>query len=166
MKKIESICLLILMCFVILGYASFRGEDNNVEISNTDDLLESESVNTENTYTQSDLDLLARVVNAEAGYDYCTDEWQRLVASIVINRVNDNRFPDTIKDVIFQNKFGIQYACAWNGALDKEPSEKAIKNAEYILQNGSICPNEVIFQSESKLGKVYKKVGNTWFCYG
>lgn len=53
-------------------------------------------------YSNDDLYLLARVVQTESGASWATDEHQRAVASVVINRVNDSRFPNTISGVILQ----------------------------------------------------------------
>ena len=48
----------------------------------------------------TNLNLLARVISAEArGESY---EGQVAVAAVVINRVKDNRFPNSIEDVIYQ----------------------------------------------------------------
>ena len=114
-------------------------------------------------YTQSDLDLLARVVNAEAGSSWITDEHQRAVASVVLNRVKDNRFPNTIKEVVYQRG---QYSCVWNGAINRTSSQRAINNARYVLENGVTIPNNVIFQAQFKQGNgVWKYIQGHYFCY-
>lgn len=123
-----------------------------------DNLLEDEP-----DYTQQDLDLLSRLVYAEAGSDWCSDEMQLMVANVVINRVNDDRFPDSIHDVVYQKG---QYSCISNGMLDKEPNQRAIDNAKRILDGERVCDECVIWQSEFTQGKgVYKKVQNMYFCY-
>lgn len=54
----------------------------------------------EPTYSQSDVDLLARVIYAEArGEDF---EGQVAVGAVVLNRLKDPHFPKTIRGVIFQ----------------------------------------------------------------
>lgn len=113
------------------------------------------------TYTDNDLYVLSRVIFAEAG-NY-SEELQIGVGSVVLNRVTDERFPDTIEEVVFQDG---QYACTWDGNYYKEPSEEAIAVATYLLENGSQYPEYVIFQAEFTQGdRVYKQVGNTYFCY-
>lgn len=107
--------------------------------------------------------LLARLVYAEAGSE--SDEHQQAVASVVLNRMNSDKFPDSIDEVIYQRN-PLQYACIEDGNIDKIPDERAIKNAYYIWDNGSILPNNVLYQAEFKQGSgVYKKIGNTYFCY-
>lgn len=107
--------------------------------------------------------LLARLVYAEAGSE--SDEHQQAVASVVLNRMNSDKFPDSIDEVIYQRN-PLQYACIEDGNIDKIPDERAIKNAYYIWDNGSILPDNVLYQAEFKQGSgVYKQIGNTYFCY-
>ena len=107
--------------------------------------------------------LLARLVYAEAGSE--SDEHQQAVASVVLNRMNSDKFPDSIDEVIYQRS-PLQYACIEDGNIDKIPDERAIKNAYYIWDNGSILPDNVLYQAEFKQGSgVYKQIGNTYFCY-
>lgn len=107
--------------------------------------------------------LLARLVYAEAGSE--SDEHQQAVASVVLNRMNSDKFPDSIDEVIYQRN-PLQYACIEDGNIDKIPDERAIKNAYYIWDNGSILPDNVLYQAEFKQGSgLYKQIGNTYFCY-
>jgi N-acetylmuramoyl-L-alanine amidase len=61
---------------------------------------------------QADLQLLACLVEAEAGNQDLTGK--RLVVDVVLNRVADSRFPNTIAEVIFQPG---QFGPVSNGAL-------------------------------------------------
>ncbi len=108
----------------------------------------------------SDLDLLARVVMAEAGGE--CDEMQLLVANVVINRMRDRRFPSTLRGVIYQRG---QYACV--GVLGRvKPSSRAVKNAKRVLAGERFCPAKVVWQAEFRQGRgVWKRVGNQYFCY-
>ncbi len=107
--------------------------------------------------------LLARLVYAEAGSE--SDEHQQAVASVVLNRMNSDKFPDSIDEVIYQRN-PLQYACIEDGNIDKIPDERAIKNAYYIWDNGSILPENVLYQAEFMQGSgLYKKIDNTYFCY-
>lgn len=120
-------------------------------------------------YTESDLDLLARVVYAEAGCNWFPDWVQQAVASVVINRVKSSRYPGTIRGVIYQPG---QYGCVSNGSLNRQPSAKARRNAKAVLDNGSTLPSGVIGQSGIVQGKIYSMyydrtlVTTIYFCYG
>jgi spore germination cell wall hydrolase CwlJ-like protein len=110
-----------------------------------------------------DLYYMAHLIYAEAGSSWCSDELQLYVGSVVLNRVESDQFPNTIRDVIYQDG---QYACTWDGNFEKEPDERAWKNAEIVLVHGSQLPDNVVYQAEFKQGSgVYCKVGNTYFCY-
>lgn len=55
--------------------------------------------------TDEELEVLLRIVEAEAG---CEDEEGKLlVANVVLNRVADEAFPDTVTEVVFQQENGI-----------------------------------------------------------
>lgn len=120
-------------------------------------------------YKAEDLDLLSRVVYAEAGCDWFPDWVQQAVASVVINRVKSKVYPNTIRGVIYQPG---QYGCVSNGSFYASPSFKAIENARRILEYGSTLPAGVIGQSGAATGKVHSQyydsvLGSTiYFCYG
>lgn len=112
-------------------------------------------------YTNKQLYLLSHLIYAEAGN--CSNELQLGVGSVVLNRVKSSKFPNTIKGVIYQSG---QYSCIWDGNFNKKPNKQSIKNAIYLLKNGSQLPKHVVFQAEFMQGRgIYKKVGNTYFCY-
>jgi hypothetical protein len=116
---------------------------------------------TNKSYTNEDLTILTRVIYGEAsGQSW---DFQVAVGSVVLNRVKSNKFPNTIKGVVFQRG---QYACTWDGNYNKTPNEQAKKVARYLLENGSQLPSNIVFQAEFVQGRgVYKKMGNTYFCY-
>lgn len=124
---------------------------------------------TKQTYSADDLELLSRLVMAEAGCNWFPDWVQRATASVVINRMNSSEFPNSIREVIYQEG---QYGPAWSGAIDNTPTQKVVDNCRYVLEYGSTCPENVLYQSGSQLGVVYASyydsVLNTteYFCYG
>ncbi|MED3551666.1 cell wall hydrolase [Cytobacillus praedii] len=73
--------------------------------------------------SKEEKELLARLVHAEAkGEPYAG---KVAVALVVLNRVEDNRFPDKIKDVIYEER---QFQPVDNGAIN-EPADKSSKKA-------------------------------------
>ena len=120
-------------------------------------------------YTQADLDLLSRLIYAEAGCAWIPDWVQRMVGSVVLNRVESQYYPDTIREVIYQPG---QYAPTWDGSLQKTPDARTIENARYLLEHGSICPENVVGQNSIVTGSgvytsYYDQVLDTtiYFCY-
>lgn len=120
-------------------------------------------------YTEEDLDLLSRVIYAEVGCTWIPDWVQRMVGSVVLNRVESDYYPDTIREVIYQPG---QYAPTWDGSIHKTPDARTIANARYVLEHGSVCPATVVGQNSIVTGSgVYTSyqdpvLGTTvYFCY-
>ena len=113
------------------------------------------------TYTQEDLYIMAHVLAGEA--QFCDDMEQRYVGSVVLNRVAHSEFPNTIKDVVFQKK---QYSSVADRNYYREPTESNWANAKWLLENGSILPEYVIYQSKGRQGNgVYLKTKWHQYCY-
>lgn len=112
-------------------------------------------------YSEKDLEILAHVLAGEC--QPYSDQEQRLVGSVVLNRVEHDKYPDTIEEVVFQKG---QYSCTKDGNYYREPTERNWANAKWLLENGSILPEYVIFQSGGKQGKnVYLKTEHHYYCY-
>ena len=124
------------------------------------DLIEEETqTELETKYTEYDFELLARVIEAEAGGE--SDYHKLCVGTVVMNRVDSEKYPDTIEGVIYQPG---QYQCVTNSHINKEPSESSYEAAESILDGRRMFRSSVVYQAEFIQGKVVEKVGNTYFC--
>jgi len=88
----------------------------------------------------SDLDLLARVVSAEARGE--SRRGQVAVANVVLNRVNSTRFPNSIHDVIFQSG---QFCSVSNGSINLEPTEKAKESAWLALMGYNVLGRDDVY---------------------
>lgn len=94
-------------------------------------------------YTQSDFDLLARLITAEAdGEPYNA---QVGVGAVILNRIKSSEFPDTISSVIYQkdDRF-YQFTPVENGFINKVASESA-KKAAYAALHGSDPSNGALY---------------------
>lgn len=116
-----------------------------------------------------DLFLLSKIVDAEAGSSWLTEEHRLLVASVVLNRVNSPEFPNTIYEVIYQEGQYAPIGKKWFSELI--PSSDSVMAAYTILAEGSIAPPDVVYQANFQQGSgIYKsiydsKLGTTYFCY-
>ena len=113
--------------------------------------------------------LLAKVIYAEAGSEFLSDEWKMCVGEVVLNRVASPEFPNTIYDVVYQQG---QYQGARSGYIASlTPSERCIDIAKRLLNGERIMEPSVVFQANFKQGSgVYKALydshlGWTYFCY-
>ena len=109
----------------------------------------------------AETELLARLITAEAGSDWCSDEMMYGVGSVVLNRVEHDLFPDSIREVIYQSG---QYSCVPNGSIKKDPCDRAVQVAIDLMENGSTMPSNVVFQSQFIQGEIYQKIQNMYFC--
>ena len=113
----------------------------------------------------NDLWYLSRVIQSESGY--CSQQMQEYVGSVVLNRVNDDRFPDTIPEVIEEPG---QYSTS-SFLASQEPTQEAINVAVDLLENGSKLPVDVIYQANFPLGSyTYMTLSTSYstmyFCVG
>lgn len=117
-------------------------------------------------YTDDDLYVLSHIISAEAGN--CGYFMQVSVGSVVLNRVADDRFPDTISEVVFQAG---QYAPTWDGSFYNEPTQGAVDVAKELLDGGVPIDASVVWQAEFPQGNgIYDTIespfGTTmYFCY-
>lgn len=121
----------------------------------------------EDEIDSNDLYILSHIINAEAGDDNCSHELRIAVGSVVLNRVADPDFPDTIHDVVFDEG---QYEPTWNGKYEKLPSEDSIETAKFLLENGSQIPANCVYQANFEQGsgtwKPFETIyGITYICY-
>lgn len=65
------------------------------------------------TVASDDVTLLAAILQCEARYDY---ESMLAVATVIMNRVNSGRFPNSISGVVYASG---QFAPVWTGSLDR-----------------------------------------------
>jgi len=94
-------------------------------------------------YTQSDLDLLARLITAEA--DNQPYVAKVAVGAVVVNRVKDSRFPNTISGVIYDKSYGYyQFTPVMNGMINKPASQEALR-AAYDALNGVDPTNGALY---------------------
>ena len=115
-------------------------------------------------YTQEDIDILAAVMYGE---EYPNRYEMMLAGSVVLNRVKDPQFPDTIKAVVYQFDGQYeQYAPRTKGFVGKDLPEECYRLAEILLRYGSIAPGEVIYQAHFNQGDVFWSWQGEEFCFG
>ena len=114
-------------------------------------------------WTEEDYQYLLMIIVGEA--QNCSRQEQMYVGSVVLNRLHSSWFPkqNTIKQVATAKG---QYACMRDGNAYKTPTETNKEVALELLKNGSVLPENVVFQALFKQGNgVYCKINKTYFCY-
>lgn len=94
-------------------------------------------------YTTPDVDLLARLITAEAGGE--SYPAQVAVGAVIINRVQSPIFPNNISSVIYQVEYGrYQFTPVLNGWINRPATASALKAAREALA-GSDPTNGALF---------------------
>lgn len=114
-----------------------------------------------------DLYLLAKLICAEAGSDWLSDNFRLCVGEVVLNRVASPEFPDTLSDVVYQKG---QYSSAGTAAFATlVPSQACVDVALRLLQGERQMAPSVVFQSDHEQGEIFsmykdRRLGTTFFC--
>lgn len=113
----------------------------------------------------AELTLLAKLVEAEAGSEPYAGKLA--VASVVMNRLHNDRYPDTLRGVIYAPG---QFSPAGNGSLEREtPSKDSLKAAKAALSGENNVPGALSFfnpqlePAKAKRLKAIKKIGHHVF---
>ena len=93
----------------------------------------------------SEWEVLCRIVEAEAGGE--DEEGKLLVANVVLNRVNSDKFPDTVSEVVFQKEQGVtQFSPVSNGRYYcVEISEETINAVGRAMKGEDISQGALFF---------------------
>lgn len=110
------------------------------------------SVKSSISYSSYELDLLARLITAEA--DNQPYSAKVAVAAVVVNRVKDPRFPNTISGVIYEkdDRF-YQFTPVENGWINKPASPDAKKAALEALNGSDPTHGAVYYFDDSATNK-------------
>ena len=128
-------------------------------------------------YTDEDIRILATAVYYEAGST--TDQLREYVAQVVLNRVGDSRFPNSIRGVITQpGQYAGKYATAESTQAAQNASSinyaSSVTAAKKAMMGRVDMPSNVVFQANFTQGKglwksVYFNSGwfssTSYFCY-
>ncbi|MGB4504354.1 MAG: LysM peptidoglycan-binding domain-containing protein, partial [Syntrophaceticus sp.] len=93
-----------------------------------------------NNYSSEDRYLLAQIISAEAAGEIF--EGQVAVGAVILNRIKDSRFPNNLRDVIFEPW---QFEPVQNGTIYLPPVSLAIRAAEAALDGWDPVDGAVYF---------------------
>lgn len=94
-------------------------------------------------YTEEDLEWLARIISAESRGEPL--QGKIAVGTVVLNRVASDEFPNTIHDVIFDDKWGVQFEPVANGTVYDEPTEESVLAAKLCLDGAQAAGDSLYF---------------------
>lgn len=91
-------------------------------------------------YDSDTLYWLSRIISAESANQPL--EGQLAVGNVVMNRVNNPRFPDTIYEVLFQKN---QFTPASSGSIHCDPDVDSIIAAKLVMDGAQVVPTALFF---------------------
>lgn len=108
----------------------------------------------------AELEVLAKCVEAEAGNQ--SIEVKRAVISVILNRVDDDDWPDTISEVIADP---YEFATYWNGAMDEVTPATSTYEAISLEMETRSYPGLFYFDMDDYLpyGTPYARMGDLYF---
>jgi len=121
----------------ILG-ASYTHDSNTQSIhfrSGTGTILSADEF-----YNSDDLYWLSHIIHAESGNQPLTGKIA--VGNVVLNRVADPAFPNTIYDVVFQKN---QFTPTRTGTINLTPNEESVIAAKLCLEGVVVLPTALFF---------------------
>lgn len=125
--------------------------------------------------SQADYEALLKIVQAEAGTE--DEKGKMLVAGVVLNRVNSRSFPNTVTEVVMQNKNGVyqfspvgagtyQTIKVTQGTIDAVErvlkGEDCTEGALYFVSRKSANPEKVKW-FDTRLTKLFEHGGHEFF---
>ena len=94
-------------------------------------------------YTEKELYWMSRIISAESRGEPLLGKLA--VGTVVLNRVASEEFPDTIYDVIFDRKWGVQFAPVANGTIYDDPTEESVLAARLVLDGARAAGDSLYF---------------------
>ncbi len=106
-------------------------------------VLESERIG----LSEEDYDILLRIVESEAGGE--DEDGKLLVANVILNRVENSKFPGTVKEVVFQEEKGVfQFSPVADGRLySVTVSDETVEAVDRALWGEDISEGALYFAS-------------------
>lgn len=97
----------------------------------------------EQVYDEGAVYWLSRIISAEARGESL--QGKIAVGNVVLNRVRSSQFPNTIYGVIFDKKYGVQFAPTANGTIYNTPTAESVIAAKMCLEGYSISNSALYF---------------------
>ena len=98
-------------------------------------------------YDSTDLYWLSRIISAESKGEPFAG--QIAVGNVVLNRVRSTQFPNTIKGVIFDTKYGTQFSPVASGTIYNTPTASAVRAAKICLEGFTYSSQMIYFYNPS-----------------
>ena len=108
---------------------------------------------------------LSRIISAESRGEVLLG--QMAVGNVVLNRVAHQNYPDTVKGVVFDRNYGVQFEPVANGTVYDEPTATSVLAAKLCLEGARVVADSLYFYAPALSagtwivanGKYYTTIG-------
>ena len=111
-------------------------------------------------YDRTDLYWLSRVISAESRGEPLLG--QIAVGNVVLNRVASGQFPNTVKEVAFDRKYGVQFEPVSNGTIYDQPTDSAVLAAKLCLEGAAPVGDSLYFYAPALSQGVWINANRTY----
>lgn len=118
--------------------------------------------------SSEEIELLARLVHAEAKGEPFLGKVG--VAATVLNRLENAQYPDTVREIIYQQNYGFQYCPVRNGQINQPADQVSFWAVRKAMEGKDPTGGALSFYNPSKSGnswiraRIYcKQIGNHIF---
>ncbi|MFT0802344.1 cell wall hydrolase [Bacillus swezeyi] len=147
------------------SFSHLTDEKNFIENLPKQDVEEKEEKEDSPEVTGEEKELLSRLVHAEAKGE--SFKGKVAVANVVLNRVDDGGFPDSIKSVIYQKN---AFEPVLNGSINRRPDRESVEAVEVAVDHDKKETDALYFYNPDiatdgwiKTRKVVERIGNHVF---
>ncbi|KAA6453097.1 cell wall hydrolase [Bacillus swezeyi] len=147
------------------SFSHLTDEKNFIENLPKQDVEKKEAKENSPEVTGEEKELLSRLVHAEAKGE--SFKGKVAVANVVLNRVDDGGFPDSIKSVIYQKN---AFEPVLNGSINRRPDRESVEAVEVAVDHDKKETDALYFYNPDiatdgwiKTRKVVERIGNHVF---
>lgn len=97
----------------------------------------------EQSWTEEDFYWLSRIISAESQGESLAG--QIAVGNVICNRVASDEFPDTVKEVVFDRKNGVQFEPVSNRTIYNEPTAQSVLAARLVMAGADAAGESLYF---------------------
>lgn len=94
-------------------------------------------------YNKDDLYWLSKIISAESAGEPLLGKIA--VGNVVLNRVENAEYPNSVYGVIFDDKGGVQFTPVANGTIENEPTVESVMAAKICLENYKLSHHNILF---------------------
>ena len=143
-------------CFGI--EVGWNAKTHTVELKKAGHTVDTKHI--EDAYTPEDLEWLAKIVHAEAQGEI--HDGKVAVANVIMNRIESSDFPNTVYDVVFDKKYGVQFTPTAIGTIHNNPSSESYHAAKQALF-GKNTAGESLYFCNPKISTNFWIINNRTF---